>query len=117
MVSPGDILKAIDSIKNQINTLSNEVGRVRERSEILGIALEKVTARVEDSRETAPTIEASIKWLNIQVDSLAKELKEIEFLVERLLTWKEKRDGQLKIGVWLANGIGASSILLHFLDK
>lgn len=116
-MQPEEFFSVIDNIKNQINTLHNEIYRIREQIKNLESIVSQVSNRLENSREQTPTIESNIKWMNIKMDEFDSEFKDIDKALKNILHWKATREGQLTVWVWLANGLGVGSILLHLLDK
>ena len=117
MISPDEFFKIIDNLKSQINTLTNEIYRIREQLKNLESNVGQMAQQLNNSRETTPTIESNIKWLNIQLNEVSNKLEIMEGTIKSLLTWKAAREGQLMVWIWLANSLGVGSIILHFVHK
>lgn len=116
-MQPEEFFLIVDNIKNQINTLSNEIYRIREQVKNLDLIFNQMSNRLENSRDQTPTIESNIKWINIKLNEVDDELKDMDRIIKGILNWKATREGQLTVWIWLANGLGLGSIALHFFDK
>ena len=117
MISPDEFFKVIDNIKNQINTLTNEMYRIREQLRNLETSVNQMSQQLNNSRETTPTIESNVKWLMVQLNELSNEVGILDGTLKNFLQWKATKEGQLTVWLWLANSFGIGSIILHFLDK
>lgn len=117
MISPDEFFKIIDNIKSQINTLANEMYRIREQLRNVETTVNQMSQQLNNSRETTPTIESNLKWLMVQLNELSSEVEILDATSKNFLQWKAAKEGQLTVWFWLANSFGISSIILHFLDK
>lgn len=117
MISPDEFFKVIDNLKSQINTLTNEIYRIREQLKNLETSVNQTSQQLNNSRETTPTIESNLKWLMVQLNELSNKVEILDGALKNFLQWKATKEGQLTVWFWLANSFGIGSMLLHFIDK